>query len=50
MSGWQNGGIIMLSMDVLMIEKMSEDILTKKNLVDQKNWEQIKIEWVASPL
>lgn len=34
----------MLSMDVLMIEKMSEDILTKKNLVDQKNWEQIKIE------
>lgn len=44
MSGCQNGGIIMLSMDVLMIEKMSEDILTKKNLVDQKNWEQIKIE------
>ena len=31
-------------MDVLMIEKMSEDILTWKNLVDQKNWEQIKIE------
>ena len=34
----------MLSMDVLIIEKVSQEILTSKNLVDQKNWAQIKIE------
>lgn len=46
-SGWQNVGKIILSMDVVIIKRMSQEILTSENWVRQKNWAQKKIPFMS---